>query len=151
MRWTVLFIGLLSSCSWGCSHGQGSAVPDDPYEEGIRTKGDTYSARIWVLIANGQFAEAEALITEGSASGVLAKNTAQRMLERIAVLNTKLGEIPATLQRARDFPSQLKDFTCFQIKNMLDAGDYSLASQAQLRMAVKLIEQQARLMGKLGK
>jgi hypothetical protein len=32
---------------------------------------------------------------------------------------------------------------------MLEAGDYSLATQAQLRMAVKLIEQQARLMEKL--
>jgi hypothetical protein len=70
------------------------------------------------------------------------------MLEKIAVLNTKLGEIPARLQRAPDFPSQLKDFTCFQIEGMLKSADYSLATQAQLRMAIKLIEQQPRLMEK---
>jgi hypothetical protein len=75
-------------------------------------------------------------------------NARKKMLEKIAVLNTKLGESPARLQRAPDFPSQLKDFTCFQIEKMLQAADYSLATQAQLRMAVKLIEQQPRLMEK---
>jgi hypothetical protein len=149
MRWGMLIIGLLSLSSHGCSHGDGRVVPAAPQEEGVRLKGGSVSARIWVLIARGQFAEAEALIAEGSTSGLIGKETAQKMLERIAVLSTKLGEIPATLQRARDFPSQLKDFTCFQIKSMLEAGDYSLATEAQLKMAVKLIEQQSRLMDKL--
>jgi hypothetical protein len=42
------------------------------------------------------------------------------MLDRIALLNTRLGQIPASLQRAPNFPSQLKDFTLFQIKQMLE-------------------------------
>jgi hypothetical protein len=149
MRWGILFIGLLSLCSPGCSHGAGRVLPDAAQEEGVRLKGGSISPRIWILIAKGQFAEAQALIAEGTTSGLIARETAKKMLERIAVLSTKLGEIPATLQRARDFPSQLRAFTCFQIKSMLDASDYSLANEAQLRMAVKLIEQQSRLMEKL--
>ncbi|WP_224240254.1 hypothetical protein [Hyalangium gracile] len=148
MRWGILLVLLLVPGLYGCSHGTFAGLPDAEQEAGIRTKGGSASARIWALIAKGQFAEAEALIAEGTRSGLLATATAQKMLEKMAVLNTKLGEIPARLQRAPDFPSQLKDFTCFQIENMLKAADYSLATQPQLRMAVKLIEQQARLMEK---
>ena len=67
---------------------------------------------------------------------------------RIAQLNTKLGVIPARLQRAKDFPSQLKDYTLYQIEKMMDDGDFSLATKAQLQEAAKLIKQQPRLMGK---
>lgn len=148
MRWGILLILLLASGLHGCSHGTSASLPDAEQDAGIRTKGGSASARIWALIAKGQFAEAEALIAEGTRSGLIATATAQKMLEKIAVLNTKLGEIPARLQRAPDFPSQLKDFTCFQIEGMLKTADYSLATQAQLRMAVKLIEQQSRLMEK---
>lgn len=148
MRWGILLVLLLAPGLHGCSHGTSAALPDTGQEAGIRAKGGSASARIWALIAKGQFAEAEALIAEGTRSGLLATATAQKMLEKIAVLNTKLGEIPARLQRAPDFPSQLKDFTCFQIEGMLKAADYGLATQAQLRMAVKLIEQQSRLMEK---
>jgi hypothetical protein len=148
MRWSVLLVLLLAPGLHGCSHDGSTQSPVAEQQEGIRTKGGSASARIWALIAKGQFAEAQALITEGTRSGLIATATAQKMLEKIAVLNTKLGEIPARLQRAPDFPSQLKDFTCFQIESMLKAADYSLATQAQMRMAVKLIEQQARLMEK---
>ena len=41
-------------------------------DEGARVKGSTVSSRISALIANGQFAEAEALIAEGVASGLLS-------------------------------------------------------------------------------
>lgn len=147
----------------GCSHeGSGSIrEPSTPVrqerdgsnpgveDEGVRAKGSTVSSRVSVLIANGQFVEAEALIAEGVASGLLSQPHATRLLERIAQLNMKLGEISARLQRAPDFPSQLKDYTLFQIKRMLERGDFSLATEAQLRMAKKLLENPDRLMDKV--
>ncbi|WNG58306.1 hypothetical protein F0U59_28865 [Archangium gephyra] len=147
----------------GCGHERSATIrepsasakqerhgPDTEFEdEGVRAKGSTVSSRVSVLIANGQFAEAEALIAEGVASGLLSQPHATRLLERIAQLNMKLGEISARLQRAPDFPSQLKDYTLFQIKRMLDRGDFSLATEAQLRMAKKLLENPDRLMDKV--
>lgn len=56
--------------------------------------------------------------------------------------------IPARLQRVRDFPSQLKDYTLQQIEQMLFSKDFSIATQEQLKMAQKLIRQQPRLMEK---
>jgi len=148
MRWGLLLLLLLAPELHGCSHTVPASLPDTEWEDDVRLKGGSASARIWALIAKGEFAEAQVLIAEGTRSGLLAPATAQKMLERISVLNTKLGEIPARLQRVPDVPSQLKDFTCFQIESMLKAADYSLATHAQLRMAVKLIEQQSRLMEK---
>ncbi len=115
----------------------------------MRIKGNSVVARIHALIAQGQFAEAEALIAESSAAGLLSQPQATRLLERIAQLNTRLGEIPARLQRAKDFPSQLKDYTLYQIEKMMDDGDFSLATKAQLKEAAKLIKEQTRLMDKL--
>jgi hypothetical protein len=43
----------------------------------------------------------------------------------------------------------VKDFTLYQIEKMLDDGDFSLASRAQLKEAAKLIKEQARLMERL--
>lgn len=130
----------------GCAHDRADL---EPQQEGVRIKGSTLSSRVSMLIANGQFAEAEALIVEGTASGLLSKPQAAQLLERIAQLNTKLGELPARLQRAPDFPSQLKDYTLFQIKRMLDTSDFSLATEAQLKMAKKLLENPDRLMDKV--
>ncbi|ATB40943.1 hypothetical protein CYFUS_006405 [Cystobacter fuscus] len=48
-----------------------------------------------------------------------------------------------------DFPSQLRDFTLFEIKQLLESRDFTLATQSQLKLAEKLIEQQERLMGKV--
>lgn len=135
--------------SIACARGIEGACTGDEREEGIRTKGGTVSLRIWALIAQGEFAEAEALIAESSTAGLLSQQQAARMLERIALLNTRLGQIPATLQRVKDFPSQLRDSTLFQIKQMLERKDFTQATQAQLKMAEKLIEQQARLMEKV--
>ena len=72
------------------------------------------------------------------------------MLDRIALLNTRLGQIPASLQRAPNFPSQLKDFTLFELKQMLDTKDFSLATRAQLDMVKKLLQDPDRLMEKMG-
>ncbi|HEX5752471.1 MAG TPA: hypothetical protein VFZ09_40070 [Archangium sp.] len=117
-------------------------------EEQVRFKGNTLAARIWVLIGNGQFVEAEALIAEGTAAGLLSKPQATRMLEKISQLNTRLGDIPASVQRAPDFPSQLKDYTLFEIDQMLQRQDFSIAAKAQLMMAKKLIKEFPRLLAK---
>ncbi|OJT21855.1 hypothetical protein BO221_24110 [Archangium sp. Cb G35] len=65
------------------------------------------------------------------------------------MLNTRVGQLPATLQRARDFPSQLKDYTLFEFKQMLEREDFSLATKAQLNSVVKILQNPKRLMEKL--
>ena len=161
--WRWLLYALIALAAWGCSHREGSLsgeelgswspVPsayDEP-EEAVCSEGGTFSARIWVLIAKGEFAQAEALIAEGTAAGLISKPVANRMLERISLLNTKLGQLPASLQRAPDFPSQLKDHTLFEIKQMLDRKDFSLATKAQLNMVKKLLQEPDRLLQKMTK
>lgn len=127
-----------------------AAYADEP-EECVRitTCGNSVSVRIWALINNGQFAEAQALIAEAKASGLVAAPLAKRMLDRITLLNMRLGEIHATLQRAPDFPTQLRDYTLFEIIKMQQRNDFSLATKLQLNMVKKLLEQPERLMGKL--
>jgi hypothetical protein len=132
-----------------CARGDEGACGADEVDEGTRSKGGTVSARIWALIAQGQFAEAQALIAESTAAGLVSQQQAARMLERITLLNTRLGQVPATLQRVQDFPSQLRDYTLFQIKQLLEQRNFTLATQAQLKLAEKLIEQQDRLMEKV--
>jgi hypothetical protein len=153
----LMFMAMAGGCLHDSAHEQPSAresqrpdsFAEEEPEEGARSKGNTVTARIQVLTAQGQFAEARVLIAEASASGLLSKPQAERLLHRITQLSTRLGEIPARLQRAKDFPSQLKDHTLFQIQKMLDDGDFSLATKAQLKEAVKLIKEQARLMEKV--
>ncbi len=132
-----------------CARGDEGACGADEVDEGTRSKGGTVSARIWALIAQGQFAEAQVLIAESTAAGLLSQQQAARMVERITLLNTRLGQVPATLQRVADFPSQLRDYTLFQIKQLLEQRNFTLATQAQLKLAEKLIEQQDRLMEKV--
>jgi hypothetical protein len=148
--------------TWGCGHGDATVTREEsgarqvagevPFngelEEGARAECSTLSTRIWVLIGQGQFAEAEALIAEGTVAGLLSKPQATRMLEEVAKLTMRLGQLPGRLHRAPDFPSQLKDFTLYQIERMLKTNDFSLATKAQLQMAQKLIRQEARLMQK---
>lgn len=145
----------------GCSHGDAVTVRgdarwrsasnvafyDEP-QEGERLECGTLPARIWALIGQGQFAEAEVLIAEGAAAGLLSKPAANRMLEEIAKLTMRLGQLPARLQRAPDFPSQLKEHTLYEIEQMLAHGDFVLATKPQLLMAQKLLRQQPRLMQK---
>ena len=154
---SALVVGLLVILATGCSHGSKSIQAwdsrityTDDFDEGVRTKGgNTASTRIWVLINNGQFAEAEALIAEAKAAGLVAAPEAARMLDRIALLNMRLGQLPATLQRARDFPSRLRDYNLFEIKQMLEKKDFSQATESQLKMAIKLLQNSDRLMEKL--
>jgi hypothetical protein len=132
-----------------CARGDEGACGAEEVEEGTRSKGGTVSTRIWALIAQGQFAEAQVLIAESAAAGLISQTQATRMVERITLLGTRLGQVPATLQRVKDFPSQLREHTLFQIKQMLENKDFTLATQAQLKLAEKLIEQQERLMEKV--
>lgn len=106
------------------------------------------AARIHALMAQGKFAEAEALITEASAGGLISQPHAARLLNDIARLTTKLGDIHARLQRVKDFPSQLKDYTLHQIDQMLKQRDFSIATTDQLKLAKKLILESPRLMEK---
>lgn len=121
---------------------------DEANADGTRIKGSSFNARLTALLAKGEFVEARMFIAESLKIGTITQQVATQKLERIDKLCTKLGEIPASLQRVANFPSQLRDYTLYQIESMLKRQDYSLASHAQLNMAVKLIEQQPRLMAK---
>lgn len=158
----MLTVGFMLIATGACSHAS-SDVREEPVargatyeeyvdesEEGVRVKGSTVSFRIQALMAQGRFAEAEALIAEASAGGLLSREQATRLLNDIARLNMKLGDIPATLQRVGDFPSRLREHTLYEIEQMLKAKDFSLATQAQLKMAKKLILESPRLMEKGG-
>jgi hypothetical protein len=158
----MLTVGFIIIATGACSHASSDVRegPDvsretheaygDEFEDGVRIKGSTVASRIQALIAQGRFAEAEALIAEASAGSLISREQAARLLNDIARLNTRLGDIPATLQRVRDFPSRLRDHTLYEIEQMLKAKDYSLATQAQLKMAKKLILESPRLMEKGG-
>lgn len=153
---TLLFL-FYTGCGHQASHrsGSGSALGAEPCEEYVLVEGEednilcnSASARIWALIGKGQFTEAQVLIAESQAAGLLTAQQAAQMLDRITLLNTRLGQIPASLQRVANFPSQLKDYTLFQIQSMLSCKDFSLATQPQLKLAIKLLKESERLMQK---
>ncbi len=105
---------------------------------------NTAEAQITHLISEGQFAEAEALITESASSGLVEQSTAVALRRQIADLSMKLGEIPARLQRVPNFPAKLKDFTRFQIQKMYDSNDFSIASKKEFQTALKLLKDAAK-------
>ncbi|KFA89311.1 hypothetical protein [Archangium violaceum] len=144
-RWMLL--AGLALVMGACGHVPG--VERSAPAHGVGAECNTAAARIQALIAQGRLVEAEALIAESTAAGLISRPHASQLLTRIAQLNTKLGEIPARLQRAKDFPSQLKNHTLYQIEKMMEDGDFSLATKAQLQEAAKLIKEQPRLMDKL--
>ncbi len=158
--WRVIGV-VLALLSPGCVHSSGgtseaSAAPrvERPSfgtpEEDVRDTCNSTSARINALIANGQFAEAEALIAEASLGGLISQPQAAEMLRQLTQLSTRVGQLPASLQRAKDFPSQLKDYTLFEIKRMLQHKNFSLATESQLKMVKKLLEDPERVMEKMG-
>jgi hypothetical protein len=105
-------------------------------------------ARITHLISEGQFAEAEALISESSAAGLIEEPAAVTLRRTIAEQSMKLGDIPATLQHVGSFPARLREYTRFQIQRMIDQKDFSIATKKELQTALKLLKQQKRLMEK---
>jgi hypothetical protein len=105
-------------------------------------------ARITHLISEGQFAEAEVLISESSASGLLDEAAAISLRRTLAEQSLKLGDLPASLQRVAGFPARLRDYTRFDIQRMFDRKDFSVATKKELQTALKLLKQQKRLMEK---
>lgn len=101
-------------------------------------------ARITHLISEGQFAEAEALVSESVSSSLIEQSAAVAFRRQIANLSMKLGEIPPRLQRVTGFPARLKDFTRHEIQKMYDAGDFSLATKKELQTALKLLKDVAK-------
>ena len=149
-RWQALLCSGLLLWLVGCGHANASRREESGWEDadsdGVRVKGSSAQVRILALIGRGQFAEAQALITEAGAAGLITREQVTRLTERIALLNTRLGDLPARIQRVHDFPSRLKDSTLFEIQQMLSRKDFSLATQSQLRMAAKLIKEESRFM-----
>lgn len=143
MSFRRLCVGALLLTLLGCAAGSVSQLDDGG------GGGDSASNRILVLIARGEFTQAQVLIHESVKGGLMSQATAAALLVRIQLLNTKLSEIPARLQRVANFPAVLKNHTLHQIINMLEAKDYSVATEAQLMTAKKLIEQSPRLMEKI--
>jgi hypothetical protein len=141
----LVLMALASGCAGGAARGRHEVV--EPVEEG-GGGGDSVSPRILALIARGQFAEAQVLISESVKGGLMSQASAAALLARIQLLNTKLGELPARLQHGSNFPAVLRDYTLHQIRLMLERKDYSVATISQLRTAQKLFEEQKRLMEK---
>jgi hypothetical protein len=90
-------------------------------------------ARITHLISEGQFAEAEALVSQSASSGLIEQSAAIAFRRQIADLSMKLGKVPARLQRVQNFPAKLKDFTRHEIQKMYDANDFSFATKRSFR------------------
>jgi hypothetical protein len=130
---TLLLAGVLSSCAHALDEGGGAGLGRN-----------TAEARITHLISEGEFVEAEALISESASSSLIEQSTAAALRRQIADLSMKLGEIPARLQRVSDFPAKLKDFTRFQLQKMYDGNDFSIASKKELQMALKLLKDVAK-------
>jgi hypothetical protein len=129
----LLLMGTLPSCAHSLDQGGGGGLGRNSAE-----------ARITHLISEGQFAEAEALISESASSSLIEQSTAVALRRQIADLSMKLVEIPARLQRVPSFPAKLKDFTRFQIQKMYDSSDFSIASKKELQTALKLLKDVAK-------
>ncbi len=82
--------GLLLLAVAGCSHGSNAGYEKSPgtwptRNPGIRTKGgDSATAHIQALIAQGQLQMAEAYLVEAVAAGLVAREAATRLQEKIA-------------------------------------------------------------------
>lgn len=129
----ALLLGALTSCAHPHEEGGGAGFGRN-----------TAEARINHLIAEGQFAEAEALIAESASAGLVEQSVAVSLRRQIADLSMKLGEIPARLQRVPNFPAKLKDFTRFHIQKMYDSADFGIASKKELQTALKLLRDAAK-------
>jgi hypothetical protein len=128
----LLLIVALSSCTHALDQGGGGGFGRN-----------TAEARITHLITEGQFVEAEALISESASSSLIEQSTGAALRKQIADLSMKLGEIPARLQRVSGFPAKLKDYTRFHIQKMYDNKDFSIASKKEFQTALKLLKDAA--------
>lgn len=131
----------------GCASPRAGHVPEES-GSGAGFGRNSAEARITHLISEGRFAEAEALISESKAAGLLEEAAAVTLRKAITQQTLKLGDIHATLQHVAGFPARLRDYTRFQIQRMLDQRDFSIATKKELQTALKLLKEQKRLMEK---
>ncbi|HYO66669.1 MAG TPA: hypothetical protein VEU33_11350 [Archangium sp.] len=150
MHIRLSLICLMLLMAGGCTHASSDVCAQRVVLRATAGRSDcnTAAARIHLLMAQGKFVEAKALIAEASAGGLISQPHAARLLSDIARLSTKLGDVHARLQRVKDFPSQLKDYTLYEIDQMLKQKDFSIATMDQLKLAKKLILESPRLMEK---
>lgn len=154
------WIAALLALGWFCSCATASSI-QAPERQASRSLVDgnddgggggfgsnSTEARITHLISEGQFAEAEALLSDASSSGLVDQATAATLRKAIADQSMKLGEIPASLQRVSSFPAKLRDFTRFEIQRMLDQENFDIATKKELQTALKLLKEYKRLMQK---
>ncbi len=107
-RW--LGRGVLLLALAGCSHGStgrvDSSEPWSTADTGIRTKGgDSATFHIQALIAKGQLHEAETLLVQAIAAGLVAREAATRLQEKIA--ERKQPQHPEPVRRVP--PNNLED------------------------------------------
>jgi len=82
--------GLLLLAVAGCSHGSSAGSEQSPgtwatEDSGVRTKGgDSATFHIQALIAQGQLQQAEAYLAQAVAAGLMAREAATRLREKIA-------------------------------------------------------------------
>lgn len=80
--------GLLLLVSTGCSHSSRASADEEPgswEDTGLRTKGgDSATLRIQVLITQGQYEQAEAMLVQALAAGLVTQTAAERLRERLA-------------------------------------------------------------------
>lgn len=80
MRIQKLWLGSLLLWLGACAHDSGPL----PTQEGVRTKGgDSATLRVPAMIARGEYAEAEALITEFLKAGLLSGAKAEQLRQRL--------------------------------------------------------------------
>jgi hypothetical protein len=90
-RW--LYRGVLLLVAAGCSHD--SRATRSWEETGVRTKGgDSATFRIQVLIADGQLQQAEAMLVQTLAAGLLTQASAERLRERLSEQKERQGSDP---------------------------------------------------------
>lgn len=153
----LLVLAVATSSFWACSapssRGVRAPSPSSPEVQwddggGAGFGRNSAEARITHLISEGQFTQAEALISESASSGLLEHSAAAALRRAIAEQSMKLGELPASLQRVGSFPARLRDFSRFQLQRMLERKDFSIATKKELQTALKLLKEHKRLMEK---
>lgn len=105
----------------GCGHGTSSlhGPPDDARDEGVRIKGgSTATSRVPILLARGEYAEAEVLIVELAKAGQLSREEAERLqreARRLKEQRTDSGRKPPPVEPwgpTEDEPPEEERQTC---------------------------------------
>jgi len=100
----LLVMGLVLLGASACRHTSSDIREEPSAQRGTNDACNTTAARIQALMAQGQFAEAEVLIAEASAGGLISREHAARLLNDIARLNMRLGQIPGHLAARQGLP-----------------------------------------------